>query len=160
MMGCRLSGGRWQQGGDVVSGNRLHLVILGLLAGESLFTDQIPALLASRYPQCGPVQQGGIQDNVNNLLSQGLATQQHEDGRVKLTISESGQQWVAANQHKLARYQWGIGLSAPRGGTGLIGAMDKLKSALGLKKQQLLSEAQLQQMVDVIEGAAQQIAKI
>lgn len=146
-----------QRHGNIASVNRLHLVILGLLADENRFIDQLAVLLAARYPHLSPQDLSGVQDSVNNLLSQGLAGQQNNAGQEMLVISPRGVQWVADNQQKLARIQMHAGQAAR---AGLTGAMDKLKSALRLKTLPPAGETRRQQIVDVIEEAALRIAKI
>lgn len=144
---------------------RLHLVILGELAAGSLYQDDIATRMQERYPPLNGLAPITLQHSVENLLIQGLATAQvEEDGRRKLTATALGRQWVTSHPQKLARYQLFLQsatelFAGTDGVSGIKSAMDGLKAALGLKRQQPTTDAQLRHIIAVIEDAARQVSK-
>ncbi|NIY48704.1 hypothetical protein [Cedecea colo] len=168
--GYRGRGGRHGQrtgrGGALLNGfDRLHLVILGLLAQKEQSQEDLESSLRAALPAMAGISTPIISGCLQNLLQQGLINRMDEaQVQSKFSASPAGQDWVVNNQHKLARYQQMYGTtSLPTALTGIGSirkAMDKLKMALWTKRQQVtLSESQAQEIAAAIEKVAEEIGK-
>ncbi|ROS22357.1 PadR family transcriptional regulator [Raoultella terrigena] len=160
--GGRRGGGRRQR---FFGHGELRLVILDILSRSAShgyeLIKEIESLTQGNYSPSP----GVIYPTLDLLQDQGLIGVEEENGRKKISISEEGRRLHAENQQSLAdireRLQARMVGCELRKNPQMKRALENFKAVLDLKvNQQAISEAQLKQIIAVIDRAAMEISQL
>jgi DNA-binding PadR family transcriptional regulator len=160
--GGRRGGGRRQR---FFGHGELRLVLLDILSRSAShgyeLIKEIEGLTQGNYSPSP----GVIYPTLDLLQDQGLIGVAEENGRKKISISEEGRRLHAENQQSLAdireRLQARMVGCELRKNPQMKRALENFKAVLDLKvNQQAISEAQLKQIIAVIDRAAMEISQL
>ncbi|MGE0968961.1 PadR family transcriptional regulator [Klebsiella sp. WOUb02] len=160
--GGRRGGGRRQR---FFGHGELRLVILDILTRSAShgyeLIKEIESLTQGNYSPSP----GVIYPTLDMLQDQGLIGVEEENGRKKISISEDGRRLHAENLQPLAHIQERLQARMVgyelRKNPQMKRALGNFKAVLDLKvNQQAISEAQLKQIIAVIDRAAMEISQL
>ncbi|TDQ20607.1 DNA-binding PadR family transcriptional regulator [Raoultella sp. BIGb0149] len=160
--GGRRGGGRRQR---FFGHGELRLVILDILSRSAShgyeLIKEIETLTQGNYSPSP----GVIYPTLDLLQDQGLIGVEEENGRKKISISEDGRRLHVENQQSLVdireRLQARMVGCELRKNPQMKRALENFKAVLDLKvNQQAISEAQLKQIIAVIDRAAMEISQL